>query len=404
MKIGILTFHRSINDGAVMQCYSLSKRLQQEFLDTHVEIIDYHMPKVQQRYEVSLKKYLSGGNPVSTILRLLALLRNPHTIRQMKARNHAFEQCINTLPLSNKQILSDQCEELFQYINENYDLVVAGSDAIWNYNLRGFPNPYFLSTGISIPKLSYAASCYGMLYENIPETQRKEIGGILNSYNFLGVRDDEAARFAQYTGCSLPAVHTCDPTVFLDVHALPVDVSSLESKMRSRGFSFDRETIGVMGGNRMCRMVRRLYGKKYQIAALHTPSIYADASLNDLTPYEWAYVFRYFRLTFTTFFHGTLLSLRNGVPVIAIALESDYSKKHVTKVQDFLRRIDMEDCYFHTDYQDSAVPEIQKRADLLLKSEIRDEILSKMDREAESAELFFQYIRQHILTSIQYQK
>ena len=40
MRIGILTFHRSVNNGAVIQCYSLSKRLQKEFPDADVEVID----------------------------------------------------------------------------------------------------------------------------------------------------------------------------------------------------------------------------------------------------------------------------------------------------------------------------------------------------------------------------
>ena len=40
MRIGILTYHRSINDGAVMQCYSLSKRLQQEIPDAGLVIFE----------------------------------------------------------------------------------------------------------------------------------------------------------------------------------------------------------------------------------------------------------------------------------------------------------------------------------------------------------------------------
>ena len=58
MKIGILTFHKSINNGAVLQCYSLTKRLQQEFPDDTVEVIDYHMPKIERFYTPSLKNYL----------------------------------------------------------------------------------------------------------------------------------------------------------------------------------------------------------------------------------------------------------------------------------------------------------------------------------------------------------
>ena len=36
MKIGILTFHGSINEGAVMQCYSLCHRLMNDFPDAKI--------------------------------------------------------------------------------------------------------------------------------------------------------------------------------------------------------------------------------------------------------------------------------------------------------------------------------------------------------------------------------
>ena len=40
MKIGILTFHQSVNNGAVMQAYSLSKRLKSEYPNDEIEIIN----------------------------------------------------------------------------------------------------------------------------------------------------------------------------------------------------------------------------------------------------------------------------------------------------------------------------------------------------------------------------
>ena len=58
-RIGILTFHKSINNGAVMQAYSLSKKLQTEYPDYTVEIIDYHMPKVVDAYNLTFFKNTS---------------------------------------------------------------------------------------------------------------------------------------------------------------------------------------------------------------------------------------------------------------------------------------------------------------------------------------------------------
>ena len=42
MKIGILTYHRAINYGAVLQSFSLVERLKKDFPNESIEIIDYN--------------------------------------------------------------------------------------------------------------------------------------------------------------------------------------------------------------------------------------------------------------------------------------------------------------------------------------------------------------------------
>ena len=41
VKVGILTYHRSLNYGAVMQAYCLAEEIQKRFPDVSVEIVDY---------------------------------------------------------------------------------------------------------------------------------------------------------------------------------------------------------------------------------------------------------------------------------------------------------------------------------------------------------------------------
>lgn len=388
MRIGILTFHRSINNGAVMQCYSLTKKLQELFPKDCVEVIDYHMPKIDKFYSVSYRDYFRVKGLKNVLLRAIKLLLDPRKIEWQRMRKRAFEGALEILPLSKQTFYSDTTEQLFEHINKSYDVVIAGSDAIWNFVMRGYPNPYFLSESIGCHKLSYAASCYGMNYEDLPEQQRNSIGKILSTYRFLGIRDDESERFLRTVSCTAEAMHTCDPTVFLDVESLPVNVESIKEKLSAKGFQFDRETIAVMGTEKMCKMIRRMYGKQYQIVALYNRCRNADVNLYDFNPYEWAYVFRLFKITFTTFFHGTLLSLRNGVPVLCIALDTQYSEKHMTKVEDFLRRVGLEDCYFHTDYKKTNFDQIKQKASELIAGDYRDLILERMNQEAQSFNAF----------------
>ena len=392
-KIGILTFHQSVNNGAVMQAYSLSKRLKQDFPDSVVEIIDYRMKCVEKAYSYNLKSYLKEGSLVGRGKKIVKFILNPLMFKRLNRRTEIFHQCINQLPLSSMKIEDGGMDEVIQYINSNYDILIVGSDAIWNHVSRGFPNIYLPDCRVKCHKLSYAASCYGMDFLKCSEQTRKTIGESLNDFYAIGIRDDATRDFVEWSGCTVTPYHTCDPTAFLDVDDLPVDVEKLEEKLKKKGFSFDKETIGIMGNEKMLKMLRSFYDKKYQLVSLYNYLPGADVQLYDLTPYEWAYVFRYFKLTFTTYFHGTMLSLRNGTPLICIALNTEFSKKHTPKTLDLLKRVGFEDWYFETDYKTVNFKEIKEKADFLISSNMKTKIIEAIEAEALSYREFEKNLR-----------
>lgn len=57
-RIGILTYHRSFNYGALMQSYSLSTRIAKDFPEAKVELIDYCSKKVYLMYNENFKNYV----------------------------------------------------------------------------------------------------------------------------------------------------------------------------------------------------------------------------------------------------------------------------------------------------------------------------------------------------------
>lgn len=384
MKIGILTFHQSVNNGAVVQAYSLAKRIQQRHPDAVVEIIDYRMKKIEKHYSYNLKSYLKAKSPASFVKKLLKLMADPCKMTRLNKRTQVFHDSLRVLPLSATTIEDDGMDRVCRYINENYDVLVVGSDAIWNHVIRGFPNIYLPDSRITCPKLSYAASCYGMDFLKCSDDVRRQIGECLAKFDFIGVRDTATEHYVAWSECYITPVHTCDPTAFLDVNDLPIDVALLQTKLEKRGFDFQKPSIGIMGNSKMLKMIRSFYGKKYQIVSLYEYLAGADVQLYDLTPYEWAYVFRYFKLVFTTYFHGTMLSLRNGVPLICISLRTEFGKKHTPKTLDVLQRLGFDDWYFETDYVSQNVEAIREKADVLLSLDCKDKILAAIEREADS--------------------
>ncbi len=388
MKLGILTYHQSVNNGAVMQGYSLSKKIKEIFPDLDVEIIDYRMPCVDEGYSYTIKSFYKGSNLRKVLGKSKLLLLDPAYLKRMKKRTEVFRNVLDFLPLSEKTIKDNGTNALFDYINNEYDILVVGSDAIWNYISRGFPSAYLPDRKVNICKMSYAASCYGMDYLTRPESEREEIKESLDDFSFIGVRDGATEDFVKWSGSASETYHTCDPTVFLDINNLPVDEEKIKEKLKNRGFDFNKPAIGMMGSPLMFEMIKSLYGDTYQIVALYEYIKGADVNLYDLSPYEWAYVFRLFKLTFTTFFHGTLLSLRNGTPVLCIALETEFGKKHVPKTLDVLTRLGFEDCYFKTDYKSINLDLIKQKADDLLQNDYKNQILIAMDNEAKTFESF----------------
>ncbi len=389
MKIGILTFHKSTNNGAVIQAYSLSNKIKDAFPDCGVEIIDYSTQAIYDYYHFSFKKELKNLFKEFSVLNIKRIILKAYEYLYYKRkRNKVFEKCQNKLMLSDYSILDNSFHKLFKIISEKYDVLVVGSDAVWNYVTRGFPNAYFPDGTVTCAKMSYAASCYGMDFLKCPEQNRVKMGEIFSDFKFIGVRDGATEEMVKWSGCQLSPVHTCDPTVFLDVNNLPIDVEALKKKLKKRGFDFEKPTIGVMGSPEMCRMIRALYGKEYQIVALYNRLKDADVNLYDLEPFEWAYMFRCFKITFTTFFHGTLLSMRNGTPVICISHGMDFEKVHTPKTLDVLHRLGYSGWYFKTDYKGKNFDIIKQKADELMGKDMKEEILDRMNKEAESFKPF----------------
>lgn len=154
MKIGILTYHRAHNYGAMLQAYALQKVLQEAGHDAC--FIDY-WPK-EHEIQYALIKPITGNNFIQKIkcilASLLTFIRRYQRIRKFKDFSVRF------LHIGNKI----QYTEQNQLIKEIYDCVIVGSDQIWrNFDSSekhiGFDPTYFCQNiAPSIRCISYAAS------------------------------------------------------------------------------------------------------------------------------------------------------------------------------------------------------------------------------------------------------
>ena len=77
IKIGILTFHRSTNNGALIQCFALCKQLQTDFPDCIIEVVDYEMPIVKRKiYPSNAAMYFEGTTVREKISKIKRFVKN----------------------------------------------------------------------------------------------------------------------------------------------------------------------------------------------------------------------------------------------------------------------------------------------------------------------------------------
>ncbi len=384
-KIGILTFHRSINYGAFMQCLALSREIQKRFPEDEVEVVDYNSLIMEDNYKVRFKKWM---------------LKRPMEYFHKIKRKKSFRESLKYLPLSPEFILDNGCDRVFGYIRERYDVIVVGSDAVWNWIKRGFPNPYLLDMGEGPVKLSYAASAFGMGMEHVTEERREAFGRSLSGFKFIGIRDDYTEALVKHCAPDSEPVFTCDPTAFLDLDYVMERLGTTredfkEKIYRKYNIPKDKHLICTMGTT--TALVKRLkakYRHTHRVISVFSNTGAEDIYISDISPLEWSLLFGICDVTLTNFFHGTLLSLRNSTPVISID-HTKFGSEYKGKMQDVLERMDMSDCFFTL--ENARADEwrsVLDKADKLMKDEaIRKRINENRLKMVSSNEKFFEALR-----------
>lgn len=338
MRIGILTFHRPINYGAYLQAFSLSNKLKECLPGAEVEIIDYISPKERRNIYMNLLRDIKHGGFIGGI-------------RGAK-KKQAFSKSYSELMLSKKRLCTNNLEKLYQTIEENYNCLVIGSDAIFNWNQTGFPTPFIPDRRLSIPVMTYAASVHGMKFYDVSDDKIQKCKEAFRQFALIGTRDLCTEQFVKYCYPSCSPVHCCDPTVFIDTEKLRLLAGNYKKRIEKKyGVSLDRKYIVIMSpDSALTDEISRYYGKDYTIIHVFEGARNDRHFLYDLTPFEWAEVLANASAVITRFFHGTLLSLVHGTPAIVIDY-SKYNGQYESKLKDLmLTRFNLPEFYYDMEF------------------------------------------------------
>ena len=309
MKIGILTFHRSINYGAFVQAYALQQLIKDK-TGAEVEIIDYDS-KISDKYykeytQKKHKKYLFKRFYINKI-------RSIKEIQFAETQRESFENARKRyMNLSDTSLISDDIHEFIDFVDGKYDLIIVGSDEIWRVNgMRGFPSPYWLPGVKGCIKMSFAASSRNTV-DMLNVNQKIKIKEYLEDFSFISLRDHCSVKFIRDIIPEKSIHLMCDPTM---AYSFKYDKNHGKQILKEKfGIDYSKPVIGVMDefGHISDYVVSR-YSSKVQIVPLYK-YVKKIRNYGGINPIEWIDVISALDGLLTSFFHGMCISINTNTP------------------------------------------------------------------------------------------
>ena len=204
MRIGIITFHRAFNCGAMLQAWALKM-----VIEKHGDSVKFpgcnHVGLVR-RWRFSRLDFSSVRIFFKTIARmiLVCLTFPSEDLRRFKYNKfrRRFLQEADVSP---------------EGFDKHFDVLVWGSDQIWNlkrsHEEKWNDTPMFLAENVAkdLPKISYAAS---IGEEPVSNIEREAIVRAASRMDALSMRE-EAACSGLTDRFGRQAIHVADPTLLL---------------------------------------------------------------------------------------------------------------------------------------------------------------------------------------------
>lgn len=290
MNIAIITFHRAINFGGILQAYALQNVISK--MGYECDILDYYCPFIEEQYrsrkvfsKIQMKRFISS------------ILRNGN----IKRNNAGFFQFTKRyLKLSEKTYMPDNIKEA----NKIYDIFITGSDQVWSPTCAGFDKNYFLDfVDNNKTKMSYAASFGGTLIPNdLTEEYRKR----LEKFSSISVRERSGIKIINNL-LHKKAELVIDPTLLLEKDKWS------EEFMTAKKTTNKYVLIYMISEDKELIECAKKYAKENDLEVLYiNDRIYKTRGVNNLrkvNPDMWVSLFLNAQCVFTNSFHGVAFAI-----------------------------------------------------------------------------------------------
>lgn len=202
MRIGIITFHASHNYGSMLQAWALQTYLGKQ--GHEVEIVNYRSKLQRVVYHKPIS-FVRGDVALASMKRLLMY---PQSIQPLYKKWHLFEDFLaKELNATEEYHTIDDLSVL----DSRYDLLICGSDQLWNTNAPDSGEVYF-GNWFQGKKISYAAS----LGQEPEKCNRVFLHQQICDFEAVSLREQRSMDFLVQNKIIENGYVVCDPTLLLD--------------------------------------------------------------------------------------------------------------------------------------------------------------------------------------------
>ncbi len=304
-KIGIITFYKSDNLGAVLQAYALEECIRKKGYSA--EIIQYS----------DLKKKEKKMNTVKKVLHNFWY----HTLKRKILKDKKWVSVQNFI--NKNDSLSEQVYYSSAEINNHpphYDVYITGSDQVWNDSITGEDDSFYLSFAPEkATKISYGSSC-GSIKGLLKNKEKKAM--LLSRYDAVAVRESNLVS-ALKNEFNIDAQLVLDPTLLLR----PADWESVlsQSKKALKGnyilcYIMPGDKVIETGIAQIAKELSRQTG--YRIVRLGLKDKdrlkFRKDDIFDAGPAEFVRLIADAEYVVTNSFHGSVFSINFGKNVYGV--------------------------------------------------------------------------------------
>ncbi len=327
MKVGVLTFHRASNYGTALQAFAMIEALRA--LGYDAELIDYR-PDYTECTLVERK--LRDARNIRTVASIL--VNRIIYGAAMGKKYQRFENFCGTFRCGDT--ICKTMEDV-AHAAQHYDVILSGSDQLWNENITGSDLTYFLP--FAHPrKVSYASS-FGVAM--LGKARKAVIAPLLQDFAAISMREETACGMVRDLLATAdkapPVMRVPDPTLLLTAEAW--------RRYCHPGFALPEQDYILTYYMIETPVLRAITRRLQQTTGLPVVNLkpskrqmlqHEGINLTDAGPAEFLSCYAGARFVVTNSFHGAVFGINFGVPMYVAPLPVSVAGEVNSRLTDLL--------------------------------------------------------------------